>query len=66
MLECKIKQLKLELENESIPSTIRNISQISEQDSSSVKVFEALKELNESNFVFTSNSLTNDQCSPAQ
>ncbi|XP_023702685.1 ankycorbin isoform X2 [Cryptotermes secundus] len=37
MLECKIKQLKLELENESTPSTIRNISQISEQDSSSIK-----------------------------
>jgi hypothetical protein len=39
MLECKIKQLKMDLETENTQSTIWSKSQICERDSSLTKVF---------------------------
>jgi hypothetical protein len=39
MLECKIKQLKMDLENENIQSAIWSKSHTCEQDSSLTKVF---------------------------
>jgi hypothetical protein len=42
-LECKIEELKLDLENESTRSRVWSKSQISEQDSSSIKVFEIIR-----------------------
>jgi len=39
MMECKIIQLKMDLKNENVPSTIWSKSQICEQNSPSTKVF---------------------------